>query len=134
MRSIYAERLYAFHADQRDTSLLDSLPKNGNELQAFYNSVDCDRDLKKKVTHMDALAASFEAYFIDASRAVVRHPEYMRQFVRMYTQFNSTPVDNVDLDEQICTTGVYVYLHRKTELLAAMPSAKDMPHTYNGCP
>jgi hypothetical protein len=134
VRAIYAERVYAFHADERDTILLDNLPKNGKELQDFYNSVDCNRNLLKPVIHVDAIAVSFNAYFIDASRAVVRHPEYMQQFVRMYTQFNSRPVDNVDLDEQICPVGVYVYMHRRSELLAALPTAKDMPHRYNDCP
>jgi hypothetical protein len=137
-RAIYAERLYAFQAEDRDSILLDNLPKNGKELQDFYKSVDCARDLPHPVAHIEALAASFSAYFIDASRAVVRRPEYMQQFVRMYTQFNSTPVDNVDLSEQICPIGVYVYLHRKAELLAALPAAKatpkDIPHKYDECP
>jgi hypothetical protein len=138
VRAIYAERLYAFHADERDTVLLDNLPTNGQELQNFYQAVDCARGLDKPVTDIAALAASFSAYFIDASRAVVRHPEYMTQFVRMSTQFNSTPADNVDLDEQVCSNIVYVYTHRRDEFLAALPAAKanpkHIPHQYKDCP
>ena len=133
-RAIYAERLYAFNVAERDTNLLDNLPTNGQQLQDFYDSADCPRNLAKPVSHADAIAVSFGAYFIDASRAVVRHPEYMQQFVRMYTQFNSTPTDNVDLSEQICPIGVYVYLHRRTELLAALPTGQYMPHKYEDCP
>ena len=138
VRAIYAERLYAFKADQRDTILLDNLPRNGQELRDLYDSVDCAHNLLRPVTNIDAIAISFNAYFIDALRAVVRHPEYMQQFVRMFTQFNSTSDSNVELDEQLCPLGVYVYLHRRAQLLAALPivkaNPKYIPHKYNDCP
>lgn len=137
VRAIYAERLYAFQTDQRDTTLLNNLPKNGQELQSFYYAIDCAHSLPKPVAHLDALAASFNLYFVDCAQAVVRHPEFMRQFVQMYTQFHATPV-NTDLAQQICPIGVYVYLHSRDQLLAALPAAhaapKDIPHTYDACP
>ena len=71
--SSYAQSMrngfYAFHTADRDTTLLDSLPSNGQQLQDFYQSTDCADDLQKPVTHMPALStASFRAYFIDAFR------------------------------------------------------------------
>jgi hypothetical protein len=135
--AIYAERLYAFNAADRDLTLLRSLPKTGKELQSFYSVTDCAHDLEG-ATRLTALQTSFGNYFVDASKAVVRHPEFMVQFVRVYTQFNSTPVDNVDLSEQICSTGAYVYLHRRSELLSAVAkigaNPNLIPHKSDECP
>ena len=135
--AIHAERLYSFNAAHRDLTLLRSLPKTGEELQSFYNAADCAQGLEG-TTSLTALQKSFNNYFVDASRAVVRHPEFMVQFVRVYTQFNSTPVDNVDLSEQICSTAAYVYSRRKAELLAAVQKTGAnpslIPHKSDECP
>ncbi|MGA3046382.1 MAG: hypothetical protein ABSD67_07140 [Terracidiphilus sp.] len=137
VEAIYAERLYAFNASDRDLTLLRSLPKNGEELQRFYNVTDCAHDVEG-AARLTALQTSFGNYFIDASKAVVRHPQFMVQFVRVYTQFNSTPVDNVDLSEQMCPIGAYVYLHRRSELLSAVAkigaNPNLIPHKSDECP
>jgi hypothetical protein len=112
-RAVYAVLRYKLGMANSDLTLLAALPKNGEEMEEFY-------DRQGANGKYPLVSRSFSDFYTFAAKAVVRHPEYLPSFLIVVSEFNSTPVDNADEWTDLCEAAHYIYVHRPSEYMRAV--------------
>jgi len=67
-----------------------------------------------------SINAEFGDFYRLASKFVAERIDYLPQFLRVVTEFGSSPVDNVDERAMLCEAAHYVYKRRPTEYVRAV--------------
>jgi hypothetical protein len=112
-RAVYAVLRCKLRIANCDVGLLSALPKNGKEMEEFYDRQGANEQYP-------LVSRSFSDFYAFAAKAVVRHPEYLPSFLTVISEFNSKPVDNVDERTQLCEAARYMYARRPSEYTKAV--------------
>jgi len=93
-RAIHAERYFKLNGANRDDTLLNAMPSNGEEMKALYDAQDTQQGHDMVVTN------AYNGYYSALAEIIIRHPEHLPQFLRMIHAFHF--IDNVDEWPQLC--------------------------------
>jgi hypothetical protein len=101
-----------------DAALIGAMPRDGKEMEAFYDAQDTDQGQDMAVTEAHG------TYYSRLAEALGRSPANLPQFLRMIHAFHF--VDNVDESPWLCGLASDIYeAHPKQYMVAVGRVGKD---------
>ena len=111
-RAVHGATYSKLRGRNSDVVLIQAMPIDGREMEAFYDSQDTNQGQDTQVTE------AYNTYYSRLAAAVGRNPAKLPQFLRMIHAFHF--VDNVDESPWLCVLASTIYKAHRHDYMAAV--------------